>query len=260
MDTGLQGKRALVTAASKGIGRAVATALLAEGCRVAICSSTQANIDRTASELSATGEVHAMAADISQPDECADLAEWTLETLGGLDVLVTNCAGPPAGRFEDFDEAAWRHAFDMVFMSAARLCRSLLPDLRADGGGAIVCLNSHVAKQPMDGLVLSNALRPAVAGLAKTLAREAAPEVRVNCIGTGWTITDRVTGVLGQVAEASGKSLEEVIAERAAGLPLKRMANPEEIAAAAVFLASDAAGFITGATLDVDGGENLGLF
>jgi 3-oxoacyl-[acyl-carrier protein] reductase len=260
VDLGLKGKRALVTAASKGIGRAVAAGLLDEGCRVAICSSTEANVQGTAEELSGRGEVFAMAADISQPDECADLAEWTLDTLGGLDVLVTNCKGPPTGRFEDFDEATWRHAFDMVFMSAARLSRALLPALRADGGGAIVCLNSFVAKQPADGLVLSNALRPAVAGLAKTLSREGSPEVRVNCIGTGWTVTDRVTGVLGRVAEASGKSLEEVIAERAAGIPLQRMAQPEEIAAAAVFLASDAAGFITGATLDVDGGEIHGLF
>jgi 3-oxoacyl-[acyl-carrier protein] reductase len=259
VETGLTGKRALVTAASRGIGYATAAALLREGCRVAICSSTEANIQAAARTLSSLGEVHAMAADISQPDECADLAEWALGTLGGLDVLVNNCAGPPAGSFESFDEAAWRHAFDLVFMSAARLSRALLPALR-DGGGAIVCLNSHVAKQPMNNLVLSNALRPAIIGLAKTLAREAGPEVRVNTIGTGWTDTDRVKQILGKQATATGRPVEELIAEQARGLPLRRVGRPEEIASAVVFLAGDCSSFVTGATLDVDGGENSGLY
>jgi len=260
VETGLRGKRALVTAASRGIGFATAKALLLEGCRVVMSSSSGANVERAAAELRPLGEVLAIPADITEADECAELVDRALHHLGGLDVLVTNCAGPPAAPFEQLDEATWRHAFDMVLMSAVRLCRAGLPALRADGGGAIVCLNSHVAKQPMENLVLSNALRPAVAGLAKTLAHEAAPQVRVNCIGTGWTVTDRVTDILGQAAQQSGGTLDEMVAERASALPLRRMARPEEIAAAVVFLASDAANFITGATLDVDGGENLGIF
>jgi 3-oxoacyl-[acyl-carrier protein] reductase len=259
VETGLRGKRALVTAASKGIGFATARALLDEGCRVAICSSSEERVKAAADKLAGHGEVHAMAADISQPDECADLIEWTLATLGGLDVLVNNCAGPPAGPFESFDEAAWRHAFDLVFMSAARLSRGFLPALR-DGGGTIVNLTSHAAKQPIDRLVLSNALRPAVQGMAKTLAREAGPQVRVNSIGTGWTATDRVSQIVRQWVKEDGGAEEEVIARRMEALPLKRMGQPEEIAAAVVFLAGDASSFITGVMLDVDGGENSGLF
>jgi 3-oxoacyl-[acyl-carrier protein] reductase len=260
VETGLNGKRALVTAASRGIGFATARALLREGCRVVISSSSQASIEKAAAELSTFGEVTAIPCDLTEADECADLVDSAIHRLGGLDVLITNCAGPPAAPFEQIDEAPWRHAFDLVLMSAVRLCQAALPALRRDGGGVIVCLNSHVAKQPMHHLVLSNALRPAVAGLAKTLSQEAAPEVRVNCIGTGWTLTDRVTQILGRAAEAGGKSLDDVIKERAEALPLRRMATPDEIANAAVFLASDAASFINGATLDVDGGENLFLF
>ena len=197
-----------MTAASKGLGYAVAEALLTEGCRVAICSSSQQRIEAAAERLSPHGEVIAMAADLAQPDECADLVDWALHTLGGLDVLVNNAGGPPPGTFESLDEAQWRHAFDSLLMSAVRITRAALPALKEDPGGAVVNLTSLTAKQPIDMLLLSNAFRPAILGMAKTLSREAAPEVRVNNIATEHILTDRIRQLAGVRAEAKGTTLD----------------------------------------------------
>jgi 3-oxoacyl-[acyl-carrier protein] reductase len=260
METGLRGKRALVTAASKGLGRAVAEALLDEGCRVAINSSNEQRIQAAAAEMSSRGEVFAMAADLSEADECAELLDWALHKLGGLDILVNNTVGPPAGTLESLDEAQWRHAFDSILMSAVRLSKGALPALRADGGGVIVNLASLTAKEPIDGLMLSNAFRPAVIGMAKTLSREAAPEVRVNNIATEHILTDRIREIARTVWAKPGENVEDVLTRKGVDVPLKRWGRPEEIASAVVFLASDAASYVTGVTLAVDGGLDRGLF
>ena len=257
METGLRGRRALVTGASKGLGYAVAAALAAEGCRVAISSRSDAHIRAAAESLG--GEVVAMAADVSQPDECADLIDWATTALGGLDVLVVNAGGPPSGGIAGLDEAQWRHAFDLTLMSAVRLSQGCLPALRESGHGAILFLTSISVKQPIPNLVLSNSLRAGVIGFAKTLAGEAAPEVRVNSIATGWFATDRTTQLLSDGAARQGLPADEVLRQRAAQIPLGRMGRADELAAAAVFLCGDAASFITGATLSVDGGESRGL-
>ncbi|MFN2462849.1 MAG: SDR family oxidoreductase [Candidatus Dormibacteria bacterium] len=260
MELGLNGKRALVTAASKGLGRAVAEALLAEGCRVAICSSDDSRIQATATDLRrGGGQVLAMAADIAQPDECADLVDWAIEGLGGLDILVNNAGGPPPGSFADTDEARWRHAFDSLLMSCVRITRGALPALR-DGGGSVVNLTSLTAKQPIDGLLLSNAFRPAIVGMAKTLAREAAPDVRVNNIATEHILTDRIRDIAGFRVAASGRTLEAELEAWGAETVMRRFGTPQELANAAVFLASDAASYITGVTLAVDGGLDRGLY
>jgi 3-oxoacyl-[acyl-carrier protein] reductase len=265
MELGLSGKRVLVTAASKGLGRAVAEAFLDEGCRVAISSSSEERIQGTAEAMRAThgnarGEVMAMAADIGEADECAELLDWTLHNLGGLDVLVNNTVGPPPGTLESLDEARWRHAFDTILMSAVRLSKGALPALRAGGGGAIVNLASLSAKEPIDGLMLSNAFRPALVGMAKTLSREAAPEVRVNNIATEHILTDRIRKITETIWARPGETGEEALQRLASEVPLKRYGTPQEIASVAVFLASDAASFITGVTLAVDGGLDRGLF
>jgi 3-oxoacyl-[acyl-carrier protein] reductase len=259
MKLGLEGKRALVTAASRGLGRAIAAGLLAEGCRVAICSSDEGRIQAAAGALRAGGgEVHAMAADLAQPDEVADLVDWTLHRLGGLDILVTNSGGPPAGTVDSLDEAQWRHAFDLTLMSAVRLCRASLPALR-DGGGVILNLTSRSVKEPVDNLVLSNSLRAAVTGMAKTLSREAAPEVRVNNIATGTVLTDRIHHLAEATAARSGGSPDEALEAMTRTIPLGRIGRPEELAAVAVFLCSEAASYVTGVSLDVDGGASRGL-
>jgi 3-oxoacyl-[acyl-carrier protein] reductase len=260
MELGLRGKRALVTAASKGLGRAVAAALLAEGCRVAICSSSEARIQATAAELRAGGgEVHAMAADIAQADECADLVDWAFHSMGGLDILVNNAGGPPPGSFETIDEAQWRHAFDSLLMSAVRITRAALPELRRNRG-VVVNLTSLTAKQPIDGLLLSNSLRPAIVGMAKTLSREAAPDVRVNNIATEHILTDRIREIAAFRAGKSGRTVEIELEAWGREVPMGRFGTPEELAAAVVFLASDAASYVTGVTLPVDGGLDRGLY
>ena len=260
MDLGLTGKRALVTAASKGLGKAIAAELLAEGCRVAICSSDETRVQAAAADLGAGGgEIHAMAADIAQPDECADLVDWALHAMGGLDILVNNAGGPPPGSFEDTDEARWRHAFDSLLMSCVRVTRASLPALR-DGGGSVVNLTSLTAKQPIDHLLLSNAFRPAIVGMAKTLSREAAPDVRVNNIATEHILTDRIRQIAEFRAASRERDIEAELEAWGREVPMGRFGTPEELAHAAVFLASDAASFITGVTLAVDGGMDRGLF
>ena len=261
MELGLKGKRSLVTAASKGLGRAVAEALLAEGCRVCISSRDGERIRAAAHEMGTNGgEVHALAADIARADDCAALFAWTVETLGGLDILINNTGGPPAGGVLDLDEGQWRDAFDSILMSAVRLSRAAIPIMRENGGGSIVNLASLSAKQPIDGIALSNAFRPALVGMAKTLSREAAPDVRVNNIATEHILTDRIRDIAGGVWRREGESVQDTVDRMALEVPMRRYGTPQEFANAVVFLASDAASYITGVTLAVDGGLGRGLF
>jgi len=228
---------------------------------VAISSSNAQHIEAAKQALHKEGhKVHARVADIRQADQCAGLIEWALATLGGLDVLVNKTRGPTFGTVQDLDDAAWRDAVELVLMSAVRLSRAALPALRRDGGGAIVNLTSIAAHQPIDNLVLSNALRPAVVAMGKTLAKEAAPEVRVNSILTGRFETDRIIEENRHQASKLGVNIEEFRARSFRQIPLGRYGRPDELAAAVVFLAGDASSFITGTTLSVDGGEYPGLF
>ena len=260
METGLRGRRALVTAASRGLGFASARALAAEGCRVAISSSDEERIQAAASALRDEGyDVVARVADVRRADQCRDLVAWATVTLGGLEVLVNNTRGPILGSVAELDDLAWADAVNLVLMSAVRLTRASLPTLRR-GGGAIVNLTSIAAHQPVDNLVLSNALRPAVVAMGKTLAKEAAPEVRVNSILTGRFETDRIVEENRHQALKLGVDPREFTAASIRNIPLGRHGRPEELAAAVVFLAGDAASFITGTTLAVDGGEYRGLF
>lgn len=261
METGLRGRRALVTAASKGLGFASARALAGEGCRVAISSSNSVSLQAAVQTLRQAGfEVQAKVADLRQADDCVALVEWAIATMGGLDVLVNNTRGPTFGPVEALDDAAWVEAFNLVLMSAVRVSRAALPALRQEGGGSIVNLTSIAAHQPVDDLVLSNALRPAVVALGKTLAREAAPAVRVNSILTGRFETDRIIEENRHQAAKVGLPVDEIRARSVRQIPLGRYGRPDELAAAVVFLAGDASSFITGTTLAVDGGEYPGLF
>ena len=262
MNTGLAGRRVLVTASSKGLGRATAEAFAAEGCAVCISSSDPARIEATAAEMRRAGAsaVHARSADLRDAGACAALVSWATGTMGGLDVLVNNTRGPILGTVEKLDDGEWINAIDLVLMSAVRLTRAALPHLRAGGHGAVVNLTSIAAHQPLRGLVLSNALRPAVVAMGKTLAREAAPDVRVNSILTGRFATDRIREEIRYRAASGGLGEDEVEKQDVAAIPLARYGRPDELAAAAVFLASDAASFVTGTTLAVDGGEYPGLF
>ena len=250
-----------MTAASKGLGFASARALAREGCRVAIASSNSQHLEAASQALRQEGfEVQPRVADLRQADQCAELIKWAVTTLGGLDVLVNNTRGPRFGTVEELDDAAWTEAVDLVLMSAVRLTRAALPALRRDGVGSIINLTSIAAHQPVDELVLSNALRPAVVAMGKTLAKEAAPSVRVNSILTGRFETHRIIEENRHQADKLGTTVDEIRARSVRQIPLGRYGRPDELAAAVVFLAGDASSFITGATLAVDGGEYPGLF
>jgi 3-oxoacyl-[acyl-carrier protein] reductase len=249
-----------VTAASRGLGFACARALAAEGCRVVISSGNEEHIQAAAAVLRTEGhDVVARVADLKQADQCRDLVDWAASTMGGLEVLVNNTRGPILGTVAELDDQAWAEAINLVLMSAVRLTRASLPALRR-GRGVIVNLTSIAAHQPVDNLVLSNALRPAVVAMGKTLAKEAAPVVRVNSILTGRFETDRIIEENRHQAIKLGVDPTEFTARSIRNIPLGRHGRPDELAAAVVFLAGDASSFITGTTLAVDGGEYGGLF
>lgn len=258
MDLGLSGKAAIVGGASRGIGKAVALGLAREGCRVAICARRPDALEASAAEIreSTGGEVLAVPCDMSAAEEIRRFVAAAAEAFGRLDIVVNNAGGPPPGAFESHDEAAWQGALDQNFLSVVRTVREALPHLRRAGGGRIINITSVAVKEPIPGLVLSNAARLAVVGLAKTLSRELGPDgITVNNVCPGLTLTDRMRELYGGIAQAAGRSLEDVLADEAKRIPLGRLADAEDVAALVVFLASEPARQITGTTIQVDGGS-----
>jgi 3-oxoacyl-[acyl-carrier protein] reductase len=246
MDLGLSGRRALVTAASKGLGRACAATLIAEGARVFISSRSP---DAAAREIGAVGS---LAADIAGEGEPERVVAAAVDTLGGLDVLVVNAGGPPPGTFQDVPVPAWETAFQLTLMSAVRLVRAALPSLKGSDQARIVFISSISVRQPLPYLALSNSLRAAVTGLAKTLSLELAPDhITVNSVAPDAILTDRIRQLAGG-DEAGVRAM----GERA---PMGRLGTPEEFAAAVVFLCSRQAAYISGQTLGVDGGSLRGV-
>jgi len=261
MDLNLKDKRALVTGASRGLGYAVALGLAREGCRVAINSRDEAKVKAAAEKVHReTGtQVVGLAGDVSLPDVPEKLIQQTMQAFGGLDILITNAGGPPAGAFESFDEAAWQKAIDLSLMSHVRLIRAALPDLRKSSAASVLTMTSYSVKQPLPNLVLSNSIRAATVGLTKTLALELGRDgIRFNSILPAWTETERVYELMSFRAKQNGTTVEEEIAKQSKDSPLGRMGRPEEFANAAVFLVSPAASYITGVMLTVDGGMYKG--
>jgi 3-oxoacyl-[acyl-carrier protein] reductase len=257
MDLGLNGKVAIVGSASKGLGRAVALGLAREGSKIAMFSRSEDSIGRAADEIRAeTGaEVEALAADVSSGDDLQRVFDSTIRRFGRVDVLFNNSGGPPPGTFDDFDDDAWVHAFELLLQSSVRLTRLVLPGMRERKWGRIINSTSTSVKQPIPRLMLSNALRGGVTGMANTLAREVARDgITVNNLAPGRIFTDRVEQIDQDAAIRAGKSIEEIRSARLEEIPAGRYGTPEEFAAAAVFLASEQAAYITGVTLQVDGG------
>jgi 3-oxoacyl-[acyl-carrier protein] reductase len=262
MDTGLAGRVALVTAASQGLGRAIARGLAAEGAALAICARRREPLAEAAAEIAAaTGaSVLPVQADVTDAEDCRRLVAAALEHHGRLDVLVTNTGGPAPGSFAACDDAAWQAAVESTLMSVVRLTRLVVPAMCARRFGRIVHVASITARQPIRGLTLSNALRPAIVGLAKDLADELAPHgVLVNCVLPGMHRTERLLHVAGARPGADPAAVEARLAELARAIPLGRVGRPEELADAVVFLCSERASFVTGTTLTVDGGATRGL-
>jgi 3-oxoacyl-[acyl-carrier protein] reductase len=250
-------KSALVCAASKGLGKASAMALAAEGASVAICARDRTMLDAAAAEIrGATGAtVSALPADLSKAVDIDRVVAETARAFGGLDILVTNTGGPKSAPFDELSDEEWISAIDSMLLSVVRLVRAAIPHMRARGGGRIINITSISVKQPIDGLVLSNALRAAVTGLSKTLATELAPDgILVNCVAPGYTATDRVVELSQAVAAREATTVEAVRRRTEATIPMGRMAAPEEFGAVVAFLASAPASYVTGVTLQVDGG------
>ncbi len=253
MDLGLNGKVAMVAASSQGLGFAIASTLAREGARVSIAARKPETIGAAAAKIG--GGVLASVADVTQPDGIEAWHRATVEHFGGVDILVTNSGGPPAGAASGFDDAAWQSAFDLLLLSVVRMVRVVRPGMEARGGGSILMLTSLSVKNPIANLGLSNVMRASVAALVKTLADEFAPrKIRVNQLIPGRIATERLAYLDEANAKKAGIAVEEQRKRSMASIPLGRYGDPEEFARAAAFLLSDAASYITGATLQVDGG------
>lgn len=263
MNLGLQGKVAVVAAASKGLGKAVAHGLAAEGASVAICSRERDSIDRTAEEIRArTGApVLAMPTDLTEATAIHDFVQQAADRFGRIDALFVNSGGPPPGSFDSTDDAAWERAFSLNHLSAVRLTREVLPHLRRQGGGSIVYSTSISVKQPIENLILSNSIRGAVVLMAKTLMQEVGREhIRVNVVCPGRIYTERIEQLDSARAQRSGLSVAEVARQAEAAIPLGRAGRPEEFADTVVYLLSDRASYLTGTITQIDGGQYRGLF
>jgi 3-oxoacyl-[acyl-carrier protein] reductase len=254
VELGLDGKVAIVAAASKGLGRASALALAREGARVTICARTEADLERAADEIryATDGEVLAVAADITDPDSIRDVVAATVDRFGGLDVLVNNSGGPPRGRFEELTDDDWRRAFEIVTLNFVRFVREVVPRMRERGGGRIVGIQSSSVKEPVPNLDLSNGLRPGIAGYMKaimpTLAKDA---ITINLVLPGVFLTDRIRSGFGGPGGADDAAIR---ARASAGIPMGRLGDPGEVGDLVAFLASERAAYITGAVYQIDGG------
>ena len=262
MDLGLTNKVAMVAGASRGPGYAVARTLAAEGALVSMSSRDAEAISAAAQRIQkeTCGTVLAVAADVQSPGEIAHWHQMTLDRFEGIDLLYTNSGGPPPGATLSFDDAAWQRAFELLLMSAVRLVRLAVPSMTMRGGGSILLPTSSSIKEPIANLALSNILRAAVSSLAKTLAIELAPKrIRVNQLIPGRIVTDRLRELDEATSKRLGISVEEQQRRMENTIPMGRYGDAQEFANAAAFLLSDAAAYITGATLQVDGGMIRGV-
>ncbi|WP_339305246.1 SDR family oxidoreductase [Paenibacillus sp. FSL R5-0519] len=257
MDMGLQGKKALVLASSRGLGKAVAAQLAAEGADVMLASRSEEKLAAVKQELLALGgggRVEYCATDVTRKEDVEALINKTAELFGQIDILVNNSGGPPSGSFESLTDEDWERAFELNVLSYVRLIRGALPYMK-ERGGHIVNIASTSVKQPIPGLVLSNTFRTGVFGLAKTLSQELAPYgILINTVAPGRIATDRIRELDAARAEQNGVSEDEVSEQFQKEIPLGRYGQPEEFAKAVVFLLSGANTYITGTSLIVDGG------
>lgn len=257
MDLGLNGKVAFVAAASRGLGRAVAEELAAEGATLIVCARHAEALDLVCQQISETTRVPILSliGDVSKPADVARLVQSGLEKFGRIDILVTNAGGPPAGRFEDLNSQMWQSAIDLTLGSVLELTRLIVPGMKERGWGRILNITSITVKQPVENLMLSNTVRAAVTGFARTLANEVATYgITVNNILPGYTRTERIQELARAAVAREGISEAEANARWETEIPMKRLGEPREFAALAAFLVSERASYITGTSIPVDGG------
>lgn len=258
MNLDIAGNAALVTGSSGGLGRAAATSLAAEGANVVINGRDEGRVDEAVEAISSvgTGHVIGIVGDLTDPDDITDLVSGTIDEFGQLDHLVTSVGGPKSNRFLDIPERDWYGTYDSLVMSVVRLVNESADALR-DGGGTIVMITSRVVKEASETNPLSSAVRMSVIGIEKTLSRELAPEVRVNAVLPGSHNTPRIRELATQAVDRGDyESIDEVIESRARNIPLGRLGDPKELGDTVAFLSSPRAGFITGETITIDGGQS----
>jgi 3-oxoacyl-[acyl-carrier protein] reductase len=262
MDLGLRDRVVIVAASSQGIGRATAEAFAAEGCKLAICARGTQMLRALAAEIAGRHRVpvHCEGLDVTDSAAVRQFVAKVAERFGGVDVCVTNAGGPPAKSFLATTHEDWQRAVELNLLSVVQFAREVIPHMQRKKWGRLITITSLTVKQPVDQLVLSNAVRAGVVGLVKSLANEFGKDgILVNNVGPGYTATDRLKELARAQAKAAGVSEEEIFQQWAAGSPLNRIARPEEVANAIVWLASERASFITGQTILVDGGAYKGL-
>lgn len=262
MELGLRGKRAVVMAASRGLGFASALGLAREGCKLIICSRDQQRIEAAAEQIrTQTGaEVSALVADVSSASEARRLVDACVAAYGGLEIVVHNAGGPPAGETLQMSDEQWQKAFEQNMLSFTRMVGAAAPEMKKAGYGRVLTIASSSIKQPIPNLALSNALRAGVWGIAKTLSRELAPQgILVNVIAPGRIDTERIAELDQANAQKSGRSLDDIRKASVSSIPLGRLGRPEELANLVVFLASEAASYITGQAITVDGAAGNAL-
>lgn len=263
MNLGLEGKTALVTASSKGIGKAIAEELASEGCNIAICSRSKNDLEKLADELKSkySVDVSWSVCDLNKSVDIENTYKVVSKQFGKIEILVNNCGGPATGFFRDFADEEWIGAFEQVFLSAIRLSKLVITEMIARQWGRIINITSVAVKQPINNLILSNSLRTGIIGFAKSLSTEFAKyNITVNNVAPGYTLTNRLYDLAVIRAKQSGTSHEEVLAEMAKQVPMNRLARPEEIGFLVAYLCSTQASYITGNTIHVDGGWVKGLF
>lgn len=263
MDLGLLGKKAFLAGSSRGLGYAVAQTLAGEGCHLAINARSEGKLAETAENLAQESgvNVYPIPGDVADPDLPEKLIQRAVEKLGGLDLLLTNAGGPPAGEFAAINEETWQRAINLSFMSHVRLIRAALPYLKESPTPSVLTVTSYSVKQPIPNLVLSNSVRSGTIGLTKTLALELGEDgIRFNSILPGWTKTDRVLELMSDRAERNDTTVEEEIEKQSQDSALGRMGTPQEFGNAAAFLLSPAASYITGTMLTVEGGMYKGTY
>jgi 3-oxoacyl-[acyl-carrier protein] reductase len=262
MDLGIRNRVAMVAAASKGLGRATAEALAAEGCRVSICSRSLESLQPAKEALERSGaEVLAVACDVSRAEDLQRWYEETIARFGAVDILVTNTGGPPAAPFLKLTEEQWASGIDSTLMNVIRLCRLVIPGMQERKWGRIVHLTSFVAKQPAELLTVSSTLRAGISGLTKTLADQVARDgILVNAVLPGHFLTDRQTHLAEIRSKEQGITPDEYLEKSQQLIPLGRFGRPSEFADVVTFLCSERASYVTGASLQIDGGLYRGTF
>jgi len=262
MDLGLKGKVALVAGGSQGLGLAVAMDFAREGAKVAICALDDPHLPEAAEAIKKTagGHVFTIPADVSDLEQAKNFVRKSADHFGTVDILVNNAGGPPSMSFLEIDDDLWLRGCRLNLLSTIVMTREAVPIMKEKRWGRIINMTSIAVKQPIDGLILSNTVRSGVIGFAKSLSNELASfNVTVNSVCPGYTMTDRVRNLAKVLAEKQGTTPEAIIDKWAAEIPMKRIGTPEEFASLVLYLASERAGYITGAAIQIDGGWYKGI-